>query len=529
MPCACAIWACAAACCAAAICCACAPSCCACSTMPGAALTMSFMSFMRLSIPTGQLPCVLPPRSVIPPRHTALNVAIPVDRAAISAGSLFGTLTVSQVRDASRFARTCVCRREQGWGRWGTSRRAGRWPPGLRTETAPASPARATEIAFLDECLDSDDPPASVVHICGPGGIGKSTLLREVARQARDRGISVVAIDGRELGPAPGALEAALRKASDDRAAAGAARLLRADDRAGLLPAPRAAARAARPGAGRSSPAVARPTPAGSPAAGSGDRAARPGRPAAAGRAAPARRPRARPTARRRTSSTGRRARRWPWRWPPTRPIADAELERGQRARPARDPPVAAAPAGRDRAARHPAVGPRHRRRGQDHHAGAAARRPARRGRRDGLPPALRADRSPSRSADGFTMHELVRKALLADLRQRNPELERDLRRRIVDYLYARGKAGEPLLLIDLAHLVENPLHALGLRLGRQRQLPDRLGARPTTPTASRPSMATAQPAAVVAADPPVLRRGARPRRGRQGPAATRSAATWSA
>ena len=61
-----------------------------------------------------------------------------------------------------------------------------------------------------------------MVHICGPGGIGKSTLLREVARHARDRGISVLAIDGRELGPgcrtgalgpAPGALGTALREA----------------------------------------------------------------------------------------------------------------------------------------------------------------------------------------------------------------------------------------------------------------------------------------------------------------------------
>jgi putative protein kinase ArgK-like GTPase of G3E family len=72
---------------------------------------------------------------------------------------------------------------------------------------------RGAEIAFLDQCLDSDDSPASVVHICGPGGIGKSALLREAARHARDRGISVVSIDGRELGPAPGALEAALREA----------------------------------------------------------------------------------------------------------------------------------------------------------------------------------------------------------------------------------------------------------------------------------------------------------------------------
>jgi hypothetical protein len=59
---------------------------------------------------------------------------------------------------------------------------------------------------------------------------------------------------------------------------------------------------------------------------------------------------------------------------------------------------------------------------------------------------------------DGLTLHELTRKVLLADLRLRNPELERDLRRRIIDYLYVRALDGEPLLLIDMAHLVENPL-----------------------------------------------------------------------
>ena len=58
----------------------------------------------------------------------------------------------------------------------------------------------------------------------------------------------------------------------------------------------------------------------------------------------------------------------------------------------------------------------------------------------------------------GIMMHELVRKALLADLRQRNPDLERDLRRRIADYLYERGVTGESLAIIDMAHLVENPL-----------------------------------------------------------------------
>src|SRR5207247_4758052 len=59
---------------------------------------------------------------------------------------------------------------------------------------------------------------------------------------------------------------------------------------------------------------------------------------------------------------------------------------------------------------------------------------------------------------DGITVNELARKVLLADLRLRNPDLERDLRRRIIDHLYARALGGEPLLIIDMAHLVENPL-----------------------------------------------------------------------
>jgi len=75
---------------------------------------------------------------------------------------------------------------------------------------------RQAEVAFLDQCLDSEEPPAQVVHVCGPGGIGKSTLLREVARRAADRGLTVLTLDGRELGPAPGVLEDALRTVADD-------------------------------------------------------------------------------------------------------------------------------------------------------------------------------------------------------------------------------------------------------------------------------------------------------------------------
>jgi hypothetical protein len=57
---------------------------------------------------------------------------------------------------------------------------------------------------------------------------------------------------------------------------------------------------------------------------------------------------------------------------------------------------------------------------------------------------------------DGLALHELVRKALLADFRRRDPERERELRRRIVDYLYARAREGDPLLTIDMAHLIDN-------------------------------------------------------------------------
>src|SRR5262249_35409828 len=58
---------------------------------------------------------------------------------------------------------------------------------------------------------------------------------------------------------------------------------------------------------------------------------------------------------------------------------------------------------------------------------------------------------------DGLALHELVRKALRADLRRRDSERERELRRRIVDYLYDHARRGDLLLAIDMAHLIENP------------------------------------------------------------------------
>ena len=59
---------------------------------------------------------------------------------------------------------------------------------------------------------------------------------------------------------------------------------------------------------------------------------------------------------------------------------------------------------------------------------------------------------------DGVTLHDLVGRALRADLRRRSPELERDLRRRLVDALYARSaREGLLQLTLDLQHLVQDP------------------------------------------------------------------------
>jgi hypothetical protein len=68
---------------------------------------------------------------------------------------------------------------------------------------------RANDLAFFDSLL-VDDPPSSVVLVHGPGGIGKSTLLREVGRRAESRGRSPRLVDARELAPVPGELEQAL-------------------------------------------------------------------------------------------------------------------------------------------------------------------------------------------------------------------------------------------------------------------------------------------------------------------------------
>jgi AAA ATPase domain len=79
----------------------------------------------------------------------------------------------------------------------------GRTDPILGTEPPHGAEAggfvgRAQEIALLEDDLLGPEPVAPVVFVHGPGGIGKSALLRELQRRAEAQGIRVARIDGRD-------------------------------------------------------------------------------------------------------------------------------------------------------------------------------------------------------------------------------------------------------------------------------------------------------------------------------------------
>ena len=73
---------------------------------------------------------------------------------------------------------------------------------------------RAAELEFFDAVL-AGQSDVSVVYLSGPGGIGKSALLREVTRRARELGYSVAWLEGRDLPPFPEVVSAALSDVVD--------------------------------------------------------------------------------------------------------------------------------------------------------------------------------------------------------------------------------------------------------------------------------------------------------------------------
>ena len=69
---------------------------------------------------------------------------------------------------------------------------------------------RGSEVELFQVALDVPDPPFRVLHIYGPPGIGKTTLLDRCAGLATDAGAVVVRLDGRDLLPSPTAVLEAL-------------------------------------------------------------------------------------------------------------------------------------------------------------------------------------------------------------------------------------------------------------------------------------------------------------------------------
>lgn len=74
---------------------------------------------------------------------------------------------------------------------------------------------------FLDAVL-ADDPSTFVLYFYGPGGIGKTTLLRQLAYAARQHGVAAHYLDARNIDPSPdafvSAVDRALGSAPDERA-----------------------------------------------------------------------------------------------------------------------------------------------------------------------------------------------------------------------------------------------------------------------------------------------------------------------
>ncbi|HEU0014628.1 MAG TPA: AAA family ATPase [Longimicrobium sp.] len=94
---------------------------------------------------------------------------------------------------------------------------------------------REQEREVLRAALVARHPPFNVLHVHGPGGVGKTTLLREFLAVARETDTPAASLDARNLEPAPEAFTAALAAALGDPAAPPAETILRRGGRLLLL------------------------------------------------------------------------------------------------------------------------------------------------------------------------------------------------------------------------------------------------------------------------------------------------------
>jgi hypothetical protein len=62
---------------------------------------------------------------------------------------------------------------------------------------------RQAEIGLFRSALQADDPPFALLHVYGPGGVGKTALLAEYARIATEAEVPTLRLDGRDVDPSP--------------------------------------------------------------------------------------------------------------------------------------------------------------------------------------------------------------------------------------------------------------------------------------------------------------------------------------
>ena len=71
---------------------------------------------------------------------------------------------------------------------------------------------RSDELALFADALAEDEPPFAVLHVYGPGGVGKTSLLSEFARLCEQAGVPALTLDGRNIQPTPDGVFNALRE-----------------------------------------------------------------------------------------------------------------------------------------------------------------------------------------------------------------------------------------------------------------------------------------------------------------------------
>lgn len=72
---------------------------------------------------------------------------------------------------------------------------------------------RSSELELFTATLEASEPSFTVLHVHGPGGVGKSALLRAFADRAAHTGATPALVDGREVEPSPAGFLAALAQA----------------------------------------------------------------------------------------------------------------------------------------------------------------------------------------------------------------------------------------------------------------------------------------------------------------------------